>query len=175
MRAGLLRFERDQRILEATGDVWVTRNLPAADGNPARTARTGADRLRYVEATRTLTLEGAAKYQEEPGLRLEAESIATVLSPNNEVESLVALGGVRLDSRGAKGTADRLEWTGGSRGSALLLGIQQFATLQSPDAPPLRGQRLRYDLATSQFAAEGGGGKTVIEEVPATGSAEKRP
>ncbi|MFN7966037.1 MAG: LptA/OstA family protein [Acidobacteriota bacterium] len=174
LQAKSLRYDRQKELLEAEGEVRITKNLQDDDGS-ARSVRLSAQSLRYDSPKREVRLNGDAHYQEEPGIRLIAKSMFVHLGEKETIESLNAQDDVKLDSRGTRGTADRLEWTGGAKGVALLFGTKGFATLQSADSPPLRGQRLKYDLATQQFTADGGSGKTVIEGQTPAPSAEKKP
>jgi lipopolysaccharide export system protein LptA len=124
-----------------------------------------ADQLDYDASTRRAVLLGQARYQAEK-LRLNAERIDLLLDEHQAVQELIAGGAVRLEVGKNVGICDRLEWTGGEAGVAWLIGSDSFASLTSPDAPPLRGQRLRYDLASGSFTAEGGVGKTVLDKDP---------
>ncbi len=174
LQAKTLRYDREKEKLEAEGDVRITRNIPGDDGS-IRNVRLSAQSLSYDAPTREVRLDGDAHYQEEPGIRLASSSMIVHLGEQESVESLSATGNVKLDARGTRGTADRLEWTGGTKGVALLFGTNSFATLQATDGPPMRGQRLRYDLKTQQFTADGGSGKTVIEGITPPPSSEKKP
>lgn len=174
LRAGELRFDRAANHLHAQGDVLVRRHLVGA-GGATRQVRVAGTSLDYDGRTARANIRGNALYEDGP-LRVAAESMLAQFNADNQIESLTASESVSLTTADATGTGDRLEWSGGDRGLVLLVGIGRYATLKSREAPPLRGQRLRYDLATKLFAAEPAGGKTVIEGiVPPTETGEKKP
>lgn len=166
LRCEQLRTDRSGERLEARGSVSLTRRVEADPASAGQApVRLLADQLDYDASTRRAVLLGQARYQAEK-LRLNAERIDLLLDEHQAVQELIAGGAVRLEVGKNVGICDRLEWTGGEAGVAWLIGSDSFASLTSPDAPPLRGQRLRYDLASGSFTAEGGVGKTVLDKDP---------
>ncbi len=166
LRAKHLKFLRAESRLLADGSVVITMPLGEPGTQNRRRVRLLTQHLDYDSSARVAVMSGGAIY-EEPDTTVQAERMTVHMRPEGGVESMNAVGAVRLKLRQSNGTADRLEWTGGSEGVVVLFGEKGFATLESRGengaVQKAQAARLSYDLKAQKGVAEGRGGRTVIE------------
>ncbi len=173
LRGARMRYREDLELLVAEED--VVGRFVVGTGADQRPIRLATARLEYRSQEGRALLSSGASFQDRD-FSVSARSMQFTLSEKGDVDRMTAEGAVTLERGADRGSADRLEWTGGAEGMVELIGEENLARLlPSTQGKEVLATRIRYYPSTRTFSTEGAGGRTVVGEAERAPNEQEKP